>query len=98
MYLWSQRSPSNLGAMGFRPNQAVQRAVYASRRTMAGMADDLNVAVDPTMLIAGAGVLAVALLLLTGKKAAGAVRGYRRKRMRGKRRKLQRQLLALGGD
>ena len=96
MYLWGQRSPSNLGGLGFRPNQSVQRDIYGTARTMRGLADDISVAVDPTLLIAGGAVLALALVLFAGKKATGAIKSHRRKRMRGKRRKLQQQLLQLG--
>jgi len=82
MYLWGQRSASNLGAY---------RGPYALR----GVGDDITVGVDPTLLYAGLGVLALAAILFTGKKAAGGVRSYRRKRIQGKRKKLQQQLFAL---
>jgi hypothetical protein len=96
MYLWGQRSPSYLGHLGFRPNQSVQYGIYGTERTMRGLADDISVSADPTLLIAGGAVLALALVLFAGKKATGAVKTYRRKRIQGKRRKLQQQLLQLG--
>ena len=98
MYLYGMRSPANLGGLGFRPNQAVQRSVYRGRAALQGLADDaINVAVDPTFLIAGVGALALAMLLWTGRRAGGAaIKGYRRRRLKSKRAKLQQQLFALG--
>lgn len=84
------------GGLGFfRPNQALQRSVYGRPPKLAGLGQDLNVAVDPTLLLAGAGVLAVALLLMGGRKAKRSVQRYRRKRITRKRAALQRQLAAL---
>lgn len=98
MYLWGQRSPSSLGNVGFRPNQAVRRGNYGVQRVMQGLADDVSVLVDPTILIAGVGVLALAGILFAGRKAAGSVRTYRRKRIQRKRKKLQQQLFSLGSS
>ena len=81
MYLIGQRSASNLGAY---------RGPYALR----GLSDDaINVAVDPTMLYAGLGLLAVAALLFTGRKARQEVGQYREFR---RKRKKQRQLAGAG--
>jgi hypothetical protein len=87
MYLWGQRSASNLGA-------------YRGPYVLRGLADDtVSVPVDPNMMLyAGLGLLAVAAILFTGKKAAGSVRSYRRKRIQRKRKKLQQQLFTLGGS
>lgn len=60
------------------------------------LGDAVDVAVDPTLLIAGVGVLALAAILFAGKKTRQKFRGFKRARIRRKRDKLQRQLLALG--
>lgn len=90
MYLWGQRSASNLGNLGYRPNQAVQR-IYSR-----GMGDDITVGVDPTLLYAGLGVLALAAILFTGKKAARSVKRYRSRGLKRKRARLQQKIDALG--
>jgi hypothetical protein len=83
MYVYGVRSASNPG-LGYY---------------LRGVGDDdsstVDVPVNTTMLYAGAGLLAVAALLFAGRKAGGAVRSYRRSRIRRKRRKLQQQLFAL---
>jgi hypothetical protein len=62
---------------------------------MMGLADPIDLSVDPTLLIAGIGVLAVAMLLFTGRKAAGVIRKHRSGRLRRRRKKLQAQIAAL---
>jgi hypothetical protein len=86
MYLWGQRSASNLGAYFPR------RSPYALR----GMGDVTNVPVDTTTLIVAGGLLAVAALLFVGREARGTVRAYRRSRLQVKKARLQKQLSALG--
>jgi LPXTG-motif cell wall-anchored protein len=57
-----------------------------------GLADPIDVQVDPTLLFAGLGVLALAALLFTRKK----VRRFRKARIRRrKRRKLQQRFSML---
>jgi hypothetical protein len=97
MYLWGQRSPSNLGNLGFRPNQAVQRSIYGVQRAMQGLADDVSVSVDPTMLIAGVGVLALAGLLFAGKRAGRALGEYKSAVVSTHRKRRRRKQLAASG-
>lgn len=49
----------------------------------------VDVAVDPTLLIAGGGLLALALIFFTGKKVGGEIRGYREYRRARSRRRAQ---------
>jgi LPXTG-motif cell wall-anchored protein len=87
MYLLGQRSASNLGGLGYRPNQAVQR-IYRP-----GLGDPIDVQVDPTLLFAGLGVLALAAVLFTRKKVRRFRRSLARRR---KRRKLEQRFSSLG--
>lgn len=96
MYLWGQRSPSNLGNLGFRPNQAVRRGNYGVQRVMQGLADDVSVSVDPTLLIAGIGVLALAGLLFAGKRAGRALGEYKSAVVATHRRRRRRKQLTSG--
>ena len=57
------------------------------------MGDDAtDVAIDPTLLLAGVGLFAVAMLLLSGKKTVKRISGERRTR---RRRKLQAKIAHL---
>lgn len=95
MYLLNQRSPAFLGGLGYRPNQAIART-YTARKKISGLGQTVDVAVDPTLLFAGLGVLAVAFLLIGGKKVKKTYRRAKRRRIQAKRAKLQAQLMRLG--
>jgi hypothetical protein len=70
--------------MGFyRPNQPMQRGIYANRTSLAGMGDGIDFTDPTTLLVLGGGVLLVAAMLgghKVGKKIGAArKRGRRRK-------------------
>jgi hypothetical protein len=72
MYVYGVRSASNLGGLGYRPSQAAQRIFRQ------GMGDDgTGIAVDPTLLLAGVGVLAVAMFMFGSKTYPARVRRRR---------------------
>ena len=92
-YLWSRVSPSFLGGpvasngmAFFRPNQAINRGIYRAyslgQDSSASTAFGLNI--DPTLLLAGVGLLGIAALMFGGKKAKQTVRRTRVRRLRRK--------------
>jgi hypothetical protein len=65
---------------------------WAQPSQAGGLGDDTTIAVDPTLLLVGVGLLAVGLLLFSGRKAARRITGERRTR---RRRKLQAKISRL---
>jgi hypothetical protein len=70
----------------YRPNQPMQRGIYANRTSLTGMGDGIDLTDPTTLLVLGGGVLLVAAMLgghKVGKKIGAArKRGRRRKAAR----------------
>jgi hypothetical protein len=70
----------------YRPNQPMQRGIYANRTSLAGMGDGIDFTDPTTLLVIGGGVLLVAAML-GGHKVGKRISSSRR---RGRRRKAAR--------
>ena len=103
MYLVGTRSPSSLGF--YRPNQAMNRQIYSGRVPLAGLGRAARrprlhglgdgVTFDPTLMLGGIGVLALAMFLLGGR-AVPKIRARRRRSLERKRARLSERIAALG--
>lgn len=103
MYLWQQRSPSNLG--DYRPNQAMNR-VYGGNPFLHGLGAPPvvsiatmkrvvpvsglgeDVAVDPKLLLGGIGLLAAGMFLF-GTRKGPVLRQRRAARLRRRLKELE---------
>lgn len=89
-YLWNESSPSFLGQLGLgpgRPNQALARGIYGGAPNLRGLRlgqdddDGSGISVDPTLLLAGAGLLAL-VMFLAGGRAVPALKRSEARRLR----------------
>ena|SRR6266478_6183227 len=94
-YLFDQRSSATLGVY-YRPNQALDRGVYGTRRTLAGFGQQLPsaISVNPTLLFWG-GLALVAGMFLFGAKSGPQIKKRKIARLASRREALTRQLKEL---
>lgn len=74
----------------YRPNQPMQRGIYANRTSLAGMGDGIDFTDPTTLLVLGGGVLLVAAML-GGRKVGKRIGASRKRSRRRKAAKLRTQ-------